>query len=408
MVPLGFTHSGRRAERTAPARRWLSMGDTGPPQRVRSLDGLRGLAALIVVLGHATVASLPALAAVALMHPVRLSSFERAITYTPLHILWSGNNWVIVFFVLSGFVLSLAASGGNRFVGTTYYPNRFVRLYIPVWAALIVAVIAHVAISHSHIDGATLWLNLHDAPLSIGPAAHDVTLIHGGGGGSFTTVLWSLQWEVIFSLLLPLYLLIASRLNLILVAGVSLLIVLLAGAHNEYARYLPTFMLGTVIAYGRAGIVRHLTRRRVWVTLGISSCFLAGNWWMPSGVRQDVGEMLVALGAAGLVICGMAGGQFAGLLRTRPFQIVGRRSYSLYLVHEPLVVAMAFALGGRPSLPLLLVTALPVVAIVTELFYRLVERPSHRWARLAGQRVHAHSLRWRPSIDCASGRSLKP
>jgi peptidoglycan/LPS O-acetylase OafA/YrhL len=338
---------------------------------------------MMVVFSHATIASVPALAAVALLLPVHLSGLQRAITYTPLHLLWAGQEWVIVFFVLSGFVLSLAASDGQRFDGAAYYPHRFVRLYVPVWGALVVATVAHLAVSHSPIDGATPWLNGHDTALGLGRAGHDATLIFGAGDGSFTTVLWSLQWEVLFSILLPLYLLIAARVNLIVVAAMSLIAILLGGIHNDYAHYLPTFMLGTVVAYGRTGIVRAVSERRAWILLGASLCCLSANWWMPSGFGQNVGIALVAMGATGVVICGIVADQFRRLLNTRFFQLVGARSFSLYLVHEPLIVAVAFALGGRAGLPLLLLAALPLIVAVTEMFYRLVELPSHRLARQA-------------------------
>jgi len=64
--------------------------------------------------------------------------------------------------------------------------------------------------------------------------------------------------------------------------------------------------------------------------------------------------------------------------------LIGKRSFTLYLVHEPIVVAAAFALGGRPSVIVLAAVSLPVIAIVTEVFYRYVERPTHRLARSLG------------------------
>lgn len=73
------------------------------------------------------------------------------------------------------------------------------------------------------------------------------------------------------------------------------------------------------------------------------------------------------------------------VLHSRPLQIVGLRSFSLYLVHAPLIVAVAFALGGRPTVILLTLISLPLIAATTAAFYRWVERPSQRWARWAGE-----------------------
>lgn len=94
---------------------------------------------------------------------------------------------------------------------------------------------------------------------------------------------------------------------------------------------------------------------------------------------------MVALGATGLLATAMVPGLFAQWLQTRQMQLVGRRSFSLYLVHEPVIVATAFALGGRPSPLLLVACALPAIALATVLFYRWVERPTQMLARNLGQ-----------------------
>jgi peptidoglycan/LPS O-acetylase OafA/YrhL len=312
---------------------------------------------------------------------VHLTAFERIIAYTPIHALWAGQEWVIVFFVLSGLVLSLAASQGQPFDAASYYPRRLVRLYIPVWAAVVLAAFAHVAVSHHAVRGATPWLNSHSVSLSPGRTAHDLTLIFGAGDGSLTTVLWSLKWEVLFSLLLPAYLLAAQKLNSILLTCASLLVILLGG--SGYTHYMPVFMLGVVLAYSRPWITQHLTRTRALILLLVSFCLLSGDWWMPS---ERLGTTFVAVGAAAMVACGMVPGHFSGVLDSKPFQLVGSRSFSLYLVHEPLLVALAFALGGTPSLPLLLLVTIPLIALVTEAFYRVVERPAHRLARMFAAR----------------------
>ena len=56
---------------------------------------------------------------------------------------WDGTGAVLVFFVLSGFVLTLAftgpaKSGEPRWAN--YYARRIPRLYVPVWAAIALAI----------------------------------------------------------------------------------------------------------------------------------------------------------------------------------------------------------------------------------------------------------------------------
>lgn len=74
-------------------------------QKILALESLRGLAALIVVFSHIVAAFYPALA-LGSSQAVSHSKFESIILTTPLGALVNGHVAVIVFFILSGFVLS--------------------------------------------------------------------------------------------------------------------------------------------------------------------------------------------------------------------------------------------------------------------------------------------------------------
>jgi len=148
--------------------------------RVHALDGLRGLAALVVVLHHALLASAPNLASVYSVSPsASLGKVEWLLAYTPLHIVWAGQEFVVVFFVLSGFVLSLPAVRGKQQPASSYYPSRLLRLYIPVWGALAFAAVMHVAVNHRAVDGASFWLNTHSQALGLGGLTREATLVTG-------------------------------------------------------------------------------------------------------------------------------------------------------------------------------------------------------------------------------------
>ncbi|HUB75554.1 MAG TPA: acyltransferase family protein, partial [Solirubrobacteraceae bacterium] len=113
--------------------------------RLPALEGLRGLAALVVLVHHSLLATVPRFAGAYGIGPYPLrGTLEWWLTYSPLHVIWGGGEAVIVFFVLSGFVLSLpSARSGRALRAVSYYPSRFVRLYLPVWGALIFAALVH-------------------------------------------------------------------------------------------------------------------------------------------------------------------------------------------------------------------------------------------------------------------------
>jgi peptidoglycan/LPS O-acetylase OafA/YrhL len=103
-----------------------------------------------------------------------------------------------------------------------------------------------------------------------------------------------------------------------------------------------------------------------------------------------VASNAVMLGsAAGLLVLALANRPFARALSRGPVLWLGQRSFSLYLVHEPIVVALAFAfrLTGTPAW--FVVLALVVSLSVTAAFYRLVELPTIRIA---------HRVASRPSV----------
>ena len=108
--------------------------------RLSSLDGLRGIAALIVVAHHASLL-VPAISAAYLTPgggPVA-GSVAWWFTYTPLKLLTAGPEAVIVFFVLSGFVLTLPLLSGRPFDWMAYYPRRIVRIGLPTLCSLLFA-----------------------------------------------------------------------------------------------------------------------------------------------------------------------------------------------------------------------------------------------------------------------------
>jgi Predicted acyltransferases len=109
----------------------VSVSATGRRERIASLDGLRGIAALTVVLHHVVLASVPSLADAFKNQSVH-GGLGWAMLYTPLHIVWAGPEAVCVFFVLSGYVLALPYLR-TRFEPRSYYPRRFVRVFLPVW-----------------------------------------------------------------------------------------------------------------------------------------------------------------------------------------------------------------------------------------------------------------------------------
>ena len=109
--------------------------------RYGALDGLRGLAAAVVVIHHCFLVSPSLSLAVARVDTGQVEPWVWWTTFTPLHLLWAGTEAVYVFFILSGFVLTLPFVGVWQPTWRAYYAKRFVRIYLPVWASLVIALL---------------------------------------------------------------------------------------------------------------------------------------------------------------------------------------------------------------------------------------------------------------------------
>lgn len=352
--------------------------------RYTSLDGLRGLAAFVVLVHHCCLVSPQLADAVDFGVEQAFDSWVWWVTFTPLHLIWAGREAVYVFFILSGFVLTLPFLRAAPPSWRAYYPKRIVRIYLPVWASIAFAL--SMAWANPRVAGPEFssWLNLHDEQPNL---LSDALLIRGAS--QLNSPLWSLQWEMVFSLLLPLYWLAAKRLRRMWVLGAfGLLVVIGAAEVTNLAGpvFLPMFGLGAMMATKRDALERWARRVSPWgwsALVTLLMILLCSRWLFPQLpvpiVTATIGGTLILFVFIGCKTATMFG-------NNRMVQWLGTRSFSLYLVHEPIVVSVALSM--RASDPFLVaLSAVPLSLIAAEAFYRLVEKPSHRLAGFVGATI---------------------
>lgn len=357
---------------------------TATTTRLTGLDGLRGVAALVVVFYHVSLVARPF-----------LSAEEWAwLTRTPLKIFTAGTEAVLVFFVLSGLVVTLPAlRSGFGWLG--YYGGRMLRLYLPVWASLALAALA-IALLPRDLAAVTpgSWLARANALVlswpqlfseaSLWKASYDVN-----------NVLWSLRWELVFSLSLPLFVIAARALGRTWVLAAALAVACTVTGRLvgiEALVYLPVFFLGALMAVRlpelRAGV-------RAWPRAGrgalaVASLSLLIASWVARPVETAIGAQvlwgLAGLGAAGLVVVAVGSPTAERALSSAVPRWLGKTSFSLYLVQAPLIGTLAFALGDA-HWKLVAAIAVPACLVVGWLFYVGVERPTHRLAKWVSRRL---------------------
>ena len=380
-----------------------------PLQRLRSLDGLRGVAAIVVVAYHSLLIS-PQLADIVVNNkPPAPGSFWDLLLYSPLRIFIAGNEAVIVFFVLSGLVLTLQVRRERDFNWGTYFPRRLVRLYLPMFASVVFAVIVTLLVHRDRDASDSAWVQFYTYPdfsWKFAIQAADVF----NGTPDFNSPLWSLRWEVLFSLLLPVFVLIASRGRKLAWTAIALApLAVLLGYENSVLPlvYLPAFIVGIALAklfslrdesaVGAAEAELGTPRvpwwgHLAWLAVAVASLFLLIlHWLLQPGIGQNThvafaSSALIVLGAAGIVTVAARWKPAIRVLSLPPIHWLGRISFSLYLVHAPILIATANVAHDLPW-PVQTVIGVGISFGVAELFTRLVDIPSHRLSKKIGRKA---------------------
>jgi peptidoglycan/LPS O-acetylase OafA/YrhL len=384
-------------------------------KRLTQLDGLRGIAALIVVVFHLSLIAQPFL---------DTNSTGDAwwwMSETPLRLATDGTQAVLLFFVLSGLVVALPAlrAGFTKFSWKKYFASRFVRLYIPAWGALLLASILIFCIPRvSSKVTANYWLSNTNAK-SIQPLTllQDATLMKVGNAAD--NVLWSLRWEIIFSVLLPVFVLAAILIRRSWIAfalAMAGCIVLTVGdpVHADAAFYLPVFMMGTLMASRLESIQAWAARRSrtFWIAALSTSLFFmvasqifsfAGS---PTSLLGGLLWSLVGAGAAGIILCAIGFDSLRNFLNAKASQFLGKISFSLYLIHVPIIATLAFMLGDQQWW-LVGIVGVPLSLLAATAFHRWVEVPSQRLARSVGSRFATRRTVEAGAVE-SGGRSALP
>lgn len=359
-------------------------------ERVEWLDGIRGAAAMFVVLHHSWLAVWP--------------QFPR--NAGPWWAGWMlyGHLAVAVFIVVSGFSLALApARRGERLSGGTreFIRRRAWRILPPYWAALIFSTLLTALVLQPH------------------PAAGAVTrgfVVHGlllqDVVGSFTPngTFWSIavEWQIYF--VFPLILLLARRTGMRAAVAATVSIVLLVQAvaglgspfsklHHLTPQFLALFALGVLAV--KLGRCEQVARRRRSLTalalaafaLVAAGAVIGGSEWMVS--RYFWVDLLFGAGVA-CAMAAMHGGGWARLraiLSSRPALRIGLFSYSIYLLHGPLVgvvdqdVLHPMHLSPLVAFAVLLLVVVPAILAVCYGFHVLFEAPFIRCRGMSAVRT---------------------
>ena len=350
------------------------------------LESLRGMAALYVCIGHCRGVLWIGGDVFAQLHPKE--------TWTWIDYLQMGLNmltrlspeFVIVFFVLSGFSISHSLKNNSR--TGEFYLKRFLRLYPPyfmalLWAILVISVIQ--SVWPSYTDGTYQTPAFDRLQVSNGLLTWSQTiknLFYIPQLGGIINPFWSLTQEVIFYLLAP-YLLKNRKLYyLFTVTGFGFYLLNGYVGHGEnnilmnFLFYNVFFAIGNALYYHYEWILSKFK----WLAQKKALALSAFLFFIMIGVslkNLTITNSFLAAALSVILIIHL----LAANLRINWLVGVGRFSYTLYITHFPTIfvyMALFFTITGTPG-PfiynnLVFIPCVFLCLLVAYLQYLLVEK----------------------------------
>jgi peptidoglycan/LPS O-acetylase OafA/YrhL len=376
-----------------------------PP--LKYLDGLRGLSALYVTASHAYQTY-------SVLFSGRANDRIADALLGGMHWLDHGRSAVAVFIVLSGYCLSLpvAQSSDGRLIGGTigFFLRRARRLLPPYYGALIcslvlIATVPGLRESDSSDWHRAFWSQVFpsDTPGVILSHLLLVHNFHPRWQHAIDYPMWSLATEWQIYLLFPILVGIWRRATighavmaaLRITLGLEIVLIVLAPGINPWPpQFLTLFALGMAAAtvnYPRPSDPA-AARSMPWGWLAASLLGLyvvmeatVGRWLLASG-HQQAPDLAVGGGTACLLVfCtnsiqSGARGRVVRWLESNVLVGIGRFSYSLYLIHAPVLAVVfvtleAFGLSCVVIQVLMLSLGMSISLLVAYVFYLGFERP---------------------------------
>jgi peptidoglycan/LPS O-acetylase OafA/YrhL len=283
-------------------------------ERLDQIDGLRAVAVLAVVGFHTLLGA---------WHGGR----------APLWVA-CGARGVDLFFAISGFCLAYPFLRARRLDGTTgiaygaFLARRLSRIAPPYWIALLgFAVLGLSGFGFPTAAGAHGGA---DVLRELGLDAIFLTSPSPTFDASFWTIGIEMRWYLLFPLLLGLYMRSRAAFGALGLACWIAYFFGPLGVADEGT--LPCFMLGIVAA--DMCLARLRVRRYALGAGALTLALAVGLQARSAGV--DHGDPIWQI-AAFLILVAATGGVLARVLRWAPLRLVGIASFSIYLVHQPIL-----------------------------------------------------------------------
>ena len=327
--------------------------------KILFLDGLRGIAILMVVIWHAYGSAY-----------AEYLPYGDQYNVIPIRFFGFG---VHLFFIISGFVILMTLERCSTLLD--FALRRWLRLFPAMLVASVIILAFDLAFSLGP-HGQRTWINLVPGLLFISPSLiHTVT---GTMIDSMDGPFWSIYVEVCFYAIFGIvYFTCGTRkaivtiFTLFLITYASNVVAVLGIGGSLFARSAAALSWLGLIEFGwftTGALLYEYFRKRepafliLAAVTGVLSALTTGPLSGP--LKYDAEQRIAAIAVVGTAVAAIISPWFQSKLASRFLIFFGFVSYPLYLLHNNIMIGLTKLFGGVSSVPLFLLPIFPITLIV--------------------------------------------
>ncbi len=335
-------------------------------KRLFELDALRGAAAFTVVWHHLR----SALPGDPLHHRLFYPFFE-------------GHQAVLMFFVLSGYVLGIPYWKDKSLPYGRYLVRRIFRVYAPYFVALLIAWLCAEHFLYSHLPLTPWFYKTWQTPLTGKLFLQQVFM---STEPAINTAFWSLHYEMEMSILFPLFCYLIKKIR---TPAALLLMTALIVAGGFFTvldlTYAAFFLAGALLSLHQQTLTnyyRTLSKGVILLLIVLSFALYYAPFPERYPHARQVVDFLTMVGSVGLIVISINSNAAKTILRNPVLEYLGRISFSLYLVHGTILFVLLDVLYGHTRLSVIAVALGVSCWAAAHLFCIAVEEPFMRLGKV--------------------------
>lgn len=382
--------------------------------KITYLDGLRGIAAIIVMISHFLTSLAPAMV-YGSQFPSHFGSLDHLFSTTPLRLIAAGSFSVCIFFVLSGYVLT------QNFFKTKDYNviisgalRRYIRLFVPVFVITMISFLLYSAgLFHYYIEAVTIsansnyynhWTFTPNIIDAIKQAMWNSFFV--GGDIYYDPVLWTMKIEFFGSMLV---FSIAFLFGSIRSRWIFYLISALISLNSYYL----AFIIGMVLAdmfTNKMPIFK--TSNNVILSVMLISGLFLGSYpensvadgsiysFLNNGFFQVPKRIYYIMGASMIIYVLLNSRLLQDIFSSRIPAFLGKISYSLYLIHFLVISSFTCALflflypelSYESAFLISCFLSVPLIIPLSYIFYKYVDIAGIKSSKIVYNRLASYGI----------------